>query len=194
MLEVLIWGFFIGVAGVLLYFIPKLLSTRLVLERSIRIERPQEAVQAYLDNFENLDAWHPWFNADPAATSTLAYRDPSPETIRTLGNQRVSTYRWEGNALAGEGIIELLANRPGHITYRLVFLRHSYEAFPKETTSDLLIEAEGIQTKLIWRFSTEINSNVGISMRGYLREVIQGYVNASFDQGLARIKRAVEGR
>lgn len=179
MLKKILW-----VAGlVLLAFVVTglFLPAKHHVERSIVIERPVSVVFSLLNSYRSFGQWSPWAERDPSAI----YRRTGPES--GVG-ARLS---WEGDpGLVGSGWQEITLSRP----YERIEMVLDFGSQGQAASYYALTEVpQG--TRLAWGFETDVTDGrnfVGGLIGKYFGLFLDKWVGASFEQGLAALKRYAE--
>jgi len=149
-----------------------LLPDRTVVERETVIARPPAVVFAALDGFARFNEWSPWREIDPTATYTL---EGPP---RGVG----ARLRWEGDQ--GRGSQEIIALEADHsIAVKLDF------GLDGGAMATFLLRPADAGTRLIWRF--ELDAEGSWSLR-WFSLLVDGFVGADYERGLAALKALLE--
>lgn len=149
-----------------------LLPDEVVVERSIRIERPPQDVFAVIDGFGRFNEWSPWVAHDP--TAQYAFHGPA-----TGVGARMT---WSGEK--GGGAQEIVALTPNEqVTVDLDFGSEG------KALSQHLLSADGDATDVRWRFEIDFDGDLVGRWFGLMFE---GMIGPDYEKGLANLKRVVE--
>lgn len=146
-------------------------------ERSTTIDAPPEEVFAHVNDFHQWEAWSPWAERDPNAVAIYEGPDAGEGAI----------FKWSGNDDVGEGSMTITESKPHErIGIDLAFVR------PMEDACDVefIFEPQGDGTKVNWAMFGE-NNFVGKAFCLFMD--MDAMVGKDFEQGLASMKKAVEG-
>jgi len=147
------------------------------MSRSTTISASPDKIFPHVNDLHKWEAWSPWAKLDPNAKST--FEGP------TVGVG--SSMAWDGNSKVGSGKMTITDNKPGEtIRFRLDFLK----PMQATNTAEFTFRPEGAQTIVNWSMSGK-NSLAG-KVFGLFMSCDQ-MVGAQFEQGLASLKRVVEG-
>jgi hypothetical protein len=147
-----------------------------LIQRSVSIDAPPEAVFAHIDDFHRWRAWSPYEHLDPAMKRSYG----------GAASGKGATYAWEGNSKAGAGNIEIIESLlPSRIVFRLEMIKPF--AAVNRVVFSLLAQPGGVQ--VTWAMS---GSNGFIAKLMGLFVNIDRMVGAQFEQGLARLKTVAE--
>ena len=141
-------------------------------ERSIEIDAPPEMVFDRVSSLRTWDAWSPWLARDPSIQNTYT----GPET--GVGASVVWTSENSGD---GKQTITL-AERPTRIEMALDFGDMGQPA------ADWTFEPSGNGTLVTWGLSGRTSGPLG----GYFAKMMDGWVGADYEDGLARLKQLLE--
>lgn len=146
-------------------------------ERTATMSASPAVVFEQVNDFHHWDAWSPWLDLDPQAK--ISFEGPS--------SGEGAIYRWSGNADVGEGSMTILESRPDElIRIKLEFVR----PFAGANTVEFSFKPEGDQTSVTWSmFGNKNFVSKAIGMFVSMDDMIGG----KFDEGLARLKKVVEG-
>jgi uncharacterized protein YndB with AHSA1/START domain len=145
--------------------------------RSATIDAPPAAVFANVNDFHKWDAWNPWKKLDPAAKITIE----GPTT--GIG----AIYQWAGNDNMGEGKMTILDNKPDErIKIKLEFIKPLKE----EADTVFSFKPDGNKTLVTWTMKGkhDIPTKIICVLIG-----VNKIVGDQFDEGLASLKKTVEG-
>jgi len=147
-----------------------------IVERSLTIEAPAEAVYRHVVDFHNWTAWSPWEGLDPNLQRTYGGPDSGTGT----------TYAWSGNRKAGEGRMEIIdAVGPSSVRIALEFLK----PFKSTSTTSFDLAPEGDATRVTWTMTgpkTLMTRVMGIF------KSMDKMIGPDFEKGLARLKTVAE--
>ncbi len=141
-------------------------------ERSIEIDAPPEVVFDEVNSLREWDAWSPWKAKDPSIQNEYS----GPES--GVG----AKVRWTSEN-SGEGTQTItLSERPTRIETALDF------GDMGQPNADWTFEPTGDGTKVTWGLSGTAAGPLG----GYFAKMMDGWVGADYEDGLARLKALVE--
>jgi len=150
-------------------FLPK----DFVVERSIEINASPEVVFDQVNTLKKWDAWSPWIARDPSIQNSFA----GPEA--GVG----AKVRWTSEE-SGDGTQTItLSERPTRIEMALDFGDRG------QPNAYWTFEPTGDDTKVTWGLSGTASGALG----GYFAKMMDGWVGADYEDGLARLKKIVEG-
>lgn len=149
-------------------FLPK----DFAVERSIEIDAAPEVVFDEVNSLRKWDAWSPWIARDPSIVNTYS----GPEA--GVG----ATVTWTSEK-SGDGTQTVtLSERPTRIETALDFgdmgQPHAYWTF----------EPSGEGARVTWGLNGTTSGPLG----GYFAKMMDGWVGADYEDGLARLKQVVE--
>jgi hypothetical protein len=144
--------------------------------RSLQIQASADRIFAQIEDFHLWEAWSPWAKMDPQAKNTFDGPATGPG----------SSFRWEGNARVGSGIMTVLESRPTEtLRLRLEFLK----PFAATNTAEFtLTPAEG-GTLLTWSMTGK--NNFIAKLAGLFFDCDK-LVGGQFEQGLISLQAIVE--
>ncbi len=144
--------------------------------RSQEINAPSAVIFAQVVDFHAWTGWSPWEQIDPNSKRTYG---GSPATVG-------ATYRWNGNAKVGEGLMTLTEVRPSE------FIGITIEFFRPFAANNQIVftfVATGDTTTVTWTMNGN-NSFMGKAMS--LVMDCERLIGGPFAQGLARLKAISE--
>jgi len=145
-----------------------------LVQRSIIVAAPPEAVYAAVVDFRRWERWSPWASLDPGQKTTVA------------GDGVGAVYTWSGNDKVGAGRMTIVEAVPGsRVGIKLEFLR------PFESTSEtsFLVVPEGPGSRLTWLMKGT-NGYVARAMSIFMD--MDKMIGPDFEKGLASLKVEVE--
>lgn len=145
-----------------------------LVQRSITVAAPPEAVYAEVVDFRRWERWSPWARLDPSQKTTVA------------GEGVGAVYTWSGNDKVGAGRMTIVEAVPGsRVGIKLEFLR------PFESTSEtsFLVVPEGAGSRLSWTMKGT-NGYVARAMSIFID--MDKMIGPDFEKGLASLKAEVE--
>jgi len=141
-------------------------------ERSIEIDAAADVVFDQVNSLRKWDAWSPWIARDPSIENSFA----GPEA--GVG----ATVTWTSEK-SGDGTQTItLSERPTRIETKLDFGEMGQ---PK---ADWTFEPSGDGVRVTWGLS----GNAAGPLGGYFAKMMDGWVGADYEDGLARLKEVVE--
>ncbi len=152
-----------------------ILPRHVALDRSIVIAAPAETVFPLINNLKEFEKWSPWAKIDPNMKVTYS----GPESGAGQKNQWRSDHASVGNG--SQEIIASEANK--HVKTKLEFDGQG----AAEAAFDLA--PSGDDTKVTWSFETDLGMN---PIGRYFGLMIEGWVGADFEKGLASLKELAE--
>jgi len=146
-----------------------------VVERSVTVAAPAEAVSPHVVDFHRWVDWSPWEGLDPDLQRT--YSGPT----EGLG----ATYAWSGNRKAGAGRMEITGVTPERIDVDLQFLK------PFRSSSTVRFELTGTadQTRVQWQLRSP--RTLASRVMGVFWNMEKA-IGADLEKGLAQLKERVE--
>jgi len=141
-------------------------------ERSIEINASPELVFDEVNSLKKWDAWSPWIARDPSIQNSFA----GPEA--GVG----AKVRWTSEK-SGEGTQTItLSERPTRIEMALDFGEMG------QPSADWTFEPTGDGVLVTWGLSGTASGALG----GYFAKMMDGWVGADYEDGLARLKKLAE--
>lgn len=147
-------------------------------ERSVVIEAPPEEVYQVMADFERYGEWSPWEKLDPNLKKTVTGK---PGEVGTR-------YTWEGNDQVGQGSMTVTGAVPNErVDIKLEFLK----PFEATSTTAWVLTPEGEGTRMTWSME---GRNEGLMPKVFaLFMDMEQMIGKDFEEGLANLKRVVEG-
>ncbi len=141
-------------------------------ERSIEIDASPEVVFDQVDSLPKWSAWSPWIARDPSIKNEFT----GPEA--GVG----STVTWTSEE-SGDGTQTItLSERPTRIEMKLDFGEMG------QPTADWTFVPSGEGVRVTWGLSGTAAGPLG----GYFAKMMDGWVGADYEDGLARLKQVAE--
>jgi uncharacterized protein YndB with AHSA1/START domain len=166
----------LGAAAVALAVVVAMQPARFRVSRSTAIAAPPAEVFAQVNDLRRWEAWSPWLEDDPAATTAYEGPPAGPGAV----------FAWSGNGHVGEGRMTVIDSRPGE----LVRLRLDFERpFKSTSTAEFTFAPDGGQTLVTWSMSGEKNF---LAKAVHLLMDMDKMIGGKFDGGLARMKALAE--
>ncbi len=157
------------------------LPDRILVERSISINRPATTVYTLLNGFSSWSEWSPWVARDATVTVTRSGPERGP-------GARID---WSGDpSKAGLGTQEIIASDPP----RLITLTLS-QGTQGEASLQYLIDGDALGTRLTWTFEADATMGEGFQDRligRFYGWFLVRWVVADFERGLASFKAYAE--
>ena len=148
------------------------LSKDFRVERSIDIDASPEVVFDQVNSLRNWDTWSPWSARDPSIQNT--YEGPEAGVGATV--------RWTSEK-SGEGSQTItLSERPTRIETGLDFGEMG------QPRADWTFEPRGEGVRVTWGLSGTTSGPLG----GYFAMMMDDWVGADYEDGLARLKEVAE--
>jgi uncharacterized protein YndB with AHSA1/START domain len=148
--------------------------TTYLVQRSVTIAAPPEAVYQAIVDFHRWDRWSPWARLDPRQKTTFE------------GDGLGAVYTWSGDDKVGAGRMTIVETLPGSkVGIKLEFLR------PWESTSEtsFLVVPEGTGSRLTWLMKGN-HDLVGRAVSVFMD--MDKTLGPDFDKGLATLKAELE--
>ncbi len=168
----------LGVAGLIAiltlvgFFLPRIV----MVERSIVINVPVEAVYQQVTNLRNFNSWSPWHN-----------RDPNTRYIFSGGNASVgSTMNWSSeHPEVGNGSQRIVAlNAPHEVEIKL--------DFGEDGSADSYFKIDSLakeKSRVTWGFTTDMGLN---PLARYFGLMFDGWIGTDYEEGLDNLKDILE--
>ncbi|MEO0911734.1 MAG: SRPBCC family protein [Pseudomonadota bacterium] len=153
-----------------------LLPREVSVARTIQIDAPPEAVFGHVDNLQAFAEWSPWGALDPDMSQSFS----GPE--RGVGNRM----EWQSEAAnVGSGTQEIVAVKENEA------VETALDFGPMGTAdAQWLLAAKEGGTEVTWAFQTDMGMN---PISRYMGLMMDGWVGADYEKGLANLKARVEG-
>jgi uncharacterized protein YndB with AHSA1/START domain len=145
--------------------------------RTININAAPEKIFPILNDFRAWPTWSPYEKIDPGMQRTLG----------AITQGKGATYAWAGNGKVGAGNMELTASNPPSLVALDLNMLKPIKASNKVTFT---LTPNGNLTTVTWAMqgrSPFISKLMGVVMD------MDKMVGGQFDEGLANLKRLVEG-
>lgn len=143
-------------------------------ERSIVIERSPDLIFPVVNSFERFNEWSPWHGIDPNAK--YSYSGPASGVGANM--------KWSGNDQVGTGSQTITASEPDR---RVAIELQFGDMTPSKV--EMLLVPEGGGTRVTWT----LESAFGYDLAGrYFGLVLDKFVGADYEKGLAQLKAVVE--
>lgn len=153
-------------------FLPKQVHA----ERSIVIDAPPAAVYDVIGSMRRFNEWSPWFERDPNAHYEFSGPDHGVGSRMTWASD-------QGDV--GSGSQEIIAADPGRsVTTRLDFGDEG------GANAQLSIAPQGTASKVTWSFDASFEDDY---FGRYFGLVLERLLGPDYEEGLANLKRVVEG-
>jgi uncharacterized protein YndB with AHSA1/START domain len=145
--------------------------------RSVTIAAAPEKIFPILNDFTAWPSWSPYEKLDPAMQRTLG----------AITKGKGATYAWEGNGKVGAGNMELTASNPSSLVAIDLNMQKPMKVSNKVTFT---LTPNGKQTNVTWAMQGK--SPFVAKLMGVVMDMDK-MVGAQFEEGLANLKRVVEG-
>ena len=162
---------FILLVGLVGFFLP---STGHA-ERSITIDAPPDAVYDVVRDFDQFNAWSPWYGLDPDARYELS---------GTRGNIGSRLTWYSEKPEVGNGSQTIARLEP----HSLIELDLEFAGQPPAKSAFVLAPQDS-GTQVTWTFDTDFGANPFLHYFGLLMDT---FVGPAYEQGLAQLKDYVE--
>ncbi|MCB0476779.1 MAG: SRPBCC family protein [Crocinitomicaceae bacterium] len=157
---------FIGLIG---FLFPR----KVHVERTLILDTSIEKVWTQVSELENFGLWNPW-----------AKKDPNIE-IEITGTGKGSKYKWKGNRSVGEGSLEITnLEQNRKVDMELLFGRN-----PNPATTSIILQSEGIKTKITWTMDTDMGNNPA---GRYMGLFMDKFVGKDYEIGLENLRNVCE--
>lgn len=175
MLKKLLVG--LAVLIVLVIGVGLVLPSKVEVSREIVIKAPVEDVFAVVNRLDRFQEWSPWYEYDPAADYTIS----GPEQG---GVGQVLSWRSEHENVGSgsQEIVESVENQRVATALDFGDMGQAMAAFE--------LAPQGEATQITWSFETEMGAN---PLMRYMGLMMDGWVGADYEKGLAKLKGLVEG-
>ncbi len=147
-------------------------------ERSIVIGTQTGTAWHEVSDFNKWSAWNPWEKEDPTQKNT------HEGTAGTVGHKT----SWVGEKTGKGSMTIVKADKPGHIGIKLEFK----EPFASQADTAFDFKAEGDKTKVTW--SMDGKSNFMSKLFGLLMGDMDKMIGPKYEEGLANLKKVLEGK
>lgn len=149
-------------------------SLPILVERSIRIEKPLDEVFRFVGDFKNWKYWSPWLCQEPSC----------PVDIRAAPCAQGHTQSWDGNFIGAGNMTITALKTLEYINYTLYFLK------PWKSQSDVSFrfkkKTDGT-TLVSWTMETSLPFWLF-----FLRKVMGAFIGSDYERGLAMLKYHLE--
>ena len=152
-----------------------LLPSGQYVERSAVIEADQADVFALVNDYREFNRWSPWAAIDPEAE----YEFSGP----AAGVGARMTWRSEEPSV-GNGAQEIVASE----TDTMVRSKLTFEGFDTPSYATFKLEPAEGGTRVTWAFDANMDTFLG----RYMGLMMEKWVGADYDRGLARLKELAE--
>lgn len=158
----------------LILIIPVFLPSSFKVVRTIEIAKPAETVFRHLADYQNWNAWSPWYQMDPKAKQTFSGK------AGEVGHKET----WDGEILgAGYQVVEeIIPNQL--LKSKLVFTKPD----PMESTATFKLEPIPTGVKIIWSNEGKLDYPVG----RYFGPFLDKMLGKDFEDGLSNLKKLAE--
>ncbi len=159
----------IAIVVVVGVFLPK----DYVISRATVIDAKPEKIHTYVGDLKKWDAWEPWREGDPTLVITLG--------DKTTGVG--ASQSWDGKS--GDGRLVFTETSPQTGVKYDLFFRQDQE----KCKSTILYTPMESKTNVTWTMEGSMDVPV---LGGWMVLMLEGMVAPMFENGLAKLKRAVE--
>lgn len=151
------------------------LPSKVVLERSIVIDRGVSKVFNVINSLSNFNQWSPWYELDINAQYSLS----GPESGEG------SKLSWQGNQSIGKGSNEIIESKKDEfIRTKFYFGKSENPALSKISLTRI-----GNETKVTWTFYNDFGYNVFYRYFGF---VLEDMIAPDYEKGLLNLKNHIE--
>ena len=145
-------------------------------ERSTVIDADRTTVFALINDFREFNRWSPWAEKDPQTE----YEFSGPET----GVGSKMTWRSE-DPNVGNGEQEIIESQPT----TMVKTKLTFDGFDTPSYATFALDEADGGTRVTWAFDANLDNLVG----RYMGLMMDRWVGADYENGLARLKKVAEG-
>lgn len=164
----------IGIAVSLFVAIGLFLPTQYQVTRSISINATPNEIHTYVGDLDKWPTWSPWEKSDPSIKITAG------KIRRGVG----ASQSWVGDS--GSGNLTFTQSSPQvGIRYDMMF----NDTDPSKAEMIYTVATDGKTTTVSWNMDGELMTPV---IGGYFAMLMDKMVGPMFDDGLQRLKKAVE--
>ncbi len=143
--------------------------------RSTVIDADQAEIFALVSDYREFNRWSPWAARDPETKYTYGGPDAA------VG----STLSWDSeDPNVGRGQQEIVAMEQG----TMVRNKLTFDGFDQASYATMTLEPAGNGTRVTWEFEANLDSFLG----RYMGLMMDDWVGADYEDGLARLKAVVE--
>ena len=150
-----------------------ILPAKVVVSRSVLIDRPASLVYATVNSFQLFTKWSPWQERDP----NMRMHTEGPR--EGVGAKLV----WSGNSKVGNGAQLITASAPNESVDSIIDFGEAAGA------SHLSMAPEGKATRVTWTMTLQMGAN---PVGHYIGVYMDRMIGPDFDAGLVRLKKLVE--
>ncbi len=152
-----------------------LLPSEQFVSRSVVVEADQAEVFALVNDYRQFNRWSPWAAKDP----DTKYEFSGPDS--GVG----AKMSWQSeDPNVGSGSQEIIEVEPGS----RVRTRLTFEGFDSASYASFKLEPADTGTRVTWEFEANLDSLIG----RYMGLMMDKWVGADYEQGLARLKEIAE--
>jgi hypothetical protein len=153
-----------------------LLPKEVEVARSVEIDASAETVFPHVNGMKATQAWSPWLSLDPDVALTFTGPDEG------VGSKMVWASEQDN---VGNGTQVITVSDPGKR------VETDLDFGPMGTAkAAFILEGEGDATTLTWTLVTDTGNN---PMMRWMGLMLDGFVGADYERGLANLKTLVEG-
>jgi len=146
------------------------------IERSAQINAPADVVFPLINDLHQWQRWSPYDKLDPEMKKTFDGPDAGPG----------ASYAWNGNNQAGEGVLTIVASKPGElVTMDLKFTR----PFACNNQVNFKLVPSDSGTRVSWIMDGK-NSFIGKAFSTFMN--MDKMVGAQFEEGLANLDKLAQ--
>ena len=171
--KIMLW--FFAIVFIVLTVTMFILGKKYHYEKSITINAPQDKIWTHMNSMKALNEWSPFMSLDPNMKQT--YSGTSGE----VGD----TFKWESDKKeAGTGEQKLIEIVPGQ---KIKTSLHFIKPNEGQGTSNIILTAEGNQTKVTWDMDTEMNYPTNL-----MKLFMDSFMDEAYTKGLNKLKEISE--
>ncbi|MBT8078339.1 MAG: SRPBCC family protein [Gammaproteobacteria bacterium] len=153
-----------------------LLPSEQHVERSVVVNAEPSEVFLLVNDFREFNKWSPWADIDPDGTR-YEFSGPAAGVGSKLS--------WSSeHPDVGSGAQEIVDSQPN----RMVKARLTFEGFDSPSYATYTLEPTDGGTRVSWAFDSNLDSMLG----RYLGVMMEKWVGADYERGLARLKELAE--
>jgi hypothetical protein len=167
----------VAVIVVVLLIVVALQPSQYTVARSLHIAASPSTVFPHVNNLRNTTVWSPWLKLDPAAKQTFEGPDAGVGSVNA----------WDGNKNVGAGRQTIVESQPDQ---RVVIKLEFFRPFAAVCQTSYNLKAENNGTLVTW----DIHGTNNFMAKAFsLVMSSEKMLGGPFEEGLANLKRVVEG-
>lgn len=166
----------LGLIGLMVLFgvIGLFLPSSQHVERQIMIDAPAAKIFPHANDFRKFNKWSPWTKLDPNTRYTFSGTENGAGAIMQWASEHEHV---------GKGSQTIIESRPNE------FIKTELDfGFDALATASFTFTETGEQTRVVWAF----DAYMGNTISRYFGMMMDSWIGASYEQGLADLKALVE--